>query len=511
MSTSARTSSTRPSQRMVLLPTRGFIADAPHLTASQTAKFLAALRPARGARPSTQTSRYKMQVVDVIGKNGPTLVSMSTPALINLRRSQPGLRIVPEVFYPWPKPAWREDLRLKRKIKATETTVAVTVKVVLSNTGAPVRGADVIAFTNFDERTGASGRTNASGQATLKLPAGTNTVERLYIFPSDSAWPWGKKNHTFSDAPLQVTAIDLAFTDSRIAAYPRRSASDGKGVVVGVIDTGVGPHGALLVSGGANTVVGEDKNDYSDSDQHGTHVAGIIAGDSTRMDSPPENGGKGSGKFRGVASGVTLRAYRVFGKDSEGASNFAIAKAIDQAVADGCDLLNLSLGGGPADTVTSEAIKAARANGVVCVIAAGNDGGAVAFPGRHDLAVCVSALGKRGTWPPHSAQADDVTRPFSEEGWFLASFSNRGPQVDLAGPGLGIISTVPGDIFAVFDGTSMACPAVCGAIARRLANQSEILNMQRNAARADAIVQMAYKAAQDLKLPADLQGLGLAL
>jgi subtilisin len=125
--------------------------------------------------------------------------------------------------------------------------------------------------------------------------------------------------------------------------------------------------------------------------------------------------------------------------------------------------------------------------------------------------VCVSALGKRGTWPAGSAQADDVTRPASEEGWFLASFSNRGPQVDLAGPGLGIISTVPGEVFAVFDGTSMACPAVCGAIARRLASHPEILKMQKNAARADAIVQLAYKAAQDLKLPAQSQGLGLAL
>jgi subtilisin len=254
-------------------------------------------------------------------------------------------------------------------------------------------------------------------------------------------------------------------------------------------------------------VVGEDVKDFSDSDQHGTHVCGIIAGDSTRMTNPPSK----TARFRGVAAGVTLRVYRVFGKNQEGASNFSIAKAIDTAVSDGCDLLNLSLGGGPADTLTSEAIKAARAKGVVCVIAAGNDGGAVSFPGRHDLAVCVSALGKRGTWPPGSAQADDVSRPAGKDGWFLAAFSNRGPEVDLAGPGLGIISTVPGNMFAVFDGTSMACPAVCGAIARRLAGNSDVLKMPRNAARADAIVQLALKAAQDLQLPADFQGLGLAL
>jgi subtilisin family serine protease len=495
------------SSRFVLLPTRGFVPD-PHFTARQTAQFLAALRPARPtAAAAPHVGRYKMEVVDTIGKNGPALVAMSQPALMALRRAQPGLRIVPEVFYPWPQRLRREDLRLKRRIAQAQATGNFTVKVVLGKDGAPVRGADVVAFTDFAQRAGASARTNAKGEATLKLPAGTKTVERLYIFPADSAWPLLKRNHAFSNAALELTPIDLAFTDSRVAAYPRRTAGDGKGVTVGVIDTGVGPHGAVIVSGGANTVVGEDKNDYFDADQHGTHVAGIIAGDSTRMKTQPA----GAGKFRGVASGVTLRAYRVFGKDAEGASNFAIAKAIDQAVADGCDLLNLSLGGGPEDALTSEAIKAARAKGTVCVIAAGNDGGAVAFPGRLDLAVCVSALGKRGTWPAGAVQGDDLTRPVGKDDWFLASFSNRGPQVDLAGPGLGIISSVPGDVFAVFDGTSMACPAVCGAIARRLANHPDVLKMALDAARGDAIVQLAYKAAQDLQLPADFQGLGLAL
>jgi subtilisin len=497
---------TQTTQRFILLPTRGFMADAP-LTTANTMRFLAGLRPAAsvGARAAS-LGRYKMQVLDCIGKNGPTLVELSTGALLTLRRSQPGLRIIPEIFY---QRAWlpRPDLRVRRLAKPAVAVGSITVKVVLAGTDTPVRGADVVAFTDFAERTGASGKTNAKGEATLKLPVGTKSAERLYVFPSDSAWPLLKKNHVFDANPVEITAIDLAFTDSRVAAYPRRNAADGAGVTVGVIDTGVGPHSALAVAGGANTVVGEDADDFSDSDQHGTHVAGIIAGDSTRMDAPPSK----TARFRGVAAGVTLRAYRVFGKKAEGASNFSIAKAIDTAVADGCDLLNLSLGGGPADTLTSEAIKAARARGVVCVIAAGNDGGKVSFPGRHDLAVCVSALGKRGTWPAGAAQADDVTRPASKDGWFLASFSNRGVEVDLAGPGLGIISTVPGDSFAVFDGTSMACPAVCGAIARRLAGSAEVLKMPRNAARADAIVQLAFKAAQDLQLPAQFQGLGLAL
>ena len=62
---------------------------------------------------------------------------------------------------------------------------------------------------------------------------------------------------------------------------------------------------------------------------------------------------------------MTLRSYRVFGKGQDNASNYAIAKAIDAAVADKCDLINMSLGGGDPDTVTSEAIAAAYEAGVV--------------------------------------------------------------------------------------------------------------------------------------------------
>src|SRR5439155_1098494 len=83
---------------------------------------------------------------------------------------------------------------------------------------------------------------------------------------------------------------------------------------------GSGPHKDLSISGGQNTVVGEEPNDFSDNGEgHGTHVAGMIA---ARGTSP--NG------VRGVAPGVELRAYRVFpkkvGNKETRASNFSIAK-----------------------------------------------------------------------------------------------------------------------------------------------------------------------------------------
>jgi subtilisin len=248
-----------------------------------------------------------------------------------------------------------------------------------------------------------------------------------------------------------------------------------------------------------NAVYGEQASDWSDVDGHGTHVAGLIAANG------PD--------FRGMAPGVQLRVYRVFGAKDEGASNFAIAKAIDRAVADGCDLLNLSLGGGPLDVLTDEAIKDARVRGALCVIAAGNDGGPVAWPGRHTLAMAVSAIGVRGRWPRDATQSEEIEKPFGlrfgSDPCFVARFSNRGPEIDLAAPGLGIVSTLPPDALGVMDGTSMACPIATGVLARRLAQRPDLLAHPRNAARADEMERLALSGNLDLGLPRDLQGDGM--
>jgi subtilisin len=488
--------------RFVLLPTRGFTADQPH-NSSATETFLVTLQGmgvqtfevAVPEAPSSERPGYL--VLDSIHSNGAKLVEMSDAVLMWLKRAQPGLRVVREVFYP-PARAPRPDIQTGARMFSSRAVLASnTVTVVFKGTGKPVPGVDLIAFSDYEARKGAKATTDANGEATLEFPSSIHLLERVYVYPAHSAWPVLLKNWSLKKGVIELPAVDVAFKDSRAKAYPLRQADDGRGVTVGVIDTGIGPHHALNVSGGANTVTGEDPNDWSDSDVHGTHVAGIVAG-------------QGQG-FSGVASGVDLRAYRVFGKDSDGASSFAIAKAIDRAVADGCDLLNLSLGGGPEDATTSEAIKAARAQGVVCVIAAGNDGGPVAWPGKHPLALAVSAMGFKGQWPAGAMQSETVMPPLGRDASFIARFSNTGPEIDVTGPGVGIISCIPGDHFGVMDGTSMACPAVTGALARRLALDARVLGMPRDADRADAIVKLALSAASDLGLPPLRQGAGLAL
>ena len=482
--------------RFVLLPTRGFTADEPH-NSSATETFLSTMGAPGVRRPASSadhTARFK--VLDSIQSNGAKLVSMSDVALMKLKREQPGLRVVPEVFYPSMRAPRPRVLTGLQAFSARASLAQLVIKVVLQGSGKLLRGVDVIAFSDHAAGKGAQGTTNAKGEVVLQLPRSVRVLQRVYAYPSHSAWPVLLNDWPLAHGVIELPPIDLAFTDARAKAYPKRALADGAGVTVGVIDTGIGPHAALAVAGGMNAVTGEDPADWSDSDIHGTHVAGIIAG-------------HGSG-FLGMAPGVSLRAYRVFGKGSDGASSFAIAKAIDRAVTDGCDLLNLSLGGGPDDPTTSEAIKAARAKGVVCVIAAGNDGGAVAWPARHPLALSVSALGFKGLWPEGAMQAHTVKPPLGKEQSYIADFSNTGPEIDLAGPGVGVISCIPHDRFGVMDGTSMACPGVTGALARRLAADARTFALPRDGDRADAILKLALSAARDMGLPPFAQGAGLA-
>jgi subtilisin len=102
-----------------------------------------------------------------------------------------------------------------------------------------------------------------------------------------------------------------------------------------------------------------------------------------------------------------------------------------------------------------------------------------------------------------------VLSPFgADKKNYIASFSNIGPEIDLTGPGDGIISTFPGG-YAVLDGTSMACPAVTGAAARILATHPDILRMGRDQARSDEMAKAVFQRAKALGFGPKFEGHGL--
>jgi len=189
---------------------------------------------------------------------------------------------------------------------------------------------------------------------------------------------------------------------------------------------------------------------------HATHVAGIAAGDPTVV--------KGQ-TISGVAPKAYLGNYKAltiptpeFGLDGNSAE---IAAAIDAAVADGMNVINLSLGEPEVDPrrdIVVQALDGAAAAGVVPVVAAGNDFdqfgyGSVSSPGNAPGAITVAAV-------------DASNR--------IADFSSAGPtpvslemKPDVAAPGVDVLSSLPKTqgTFGLLSGTSMATPHVAGAAA----------------------------------------------
>jgi subtilisin len=208
----------------------------------------------------------------------------------------------------------------------------------------------------------------------------------------------------------------------------------------------------------------------------------------------------------------------VFSDPEQGANQGDIANAID-ALSRGAavDVINMSLGSGQASQIEHDAIIDAYERGTVCVCAAGNDGGPVNWPARFPECIAVSAIGVAGWGPAGSLAATRMPLTadrFGRDGVFLANFSSFGPDLLCAGPGVGIVSTVPERFglrtpYLAMDGTSMASPWVTGALTVLLSLNPAFQSLPRDRARADTAKAILRRSCVDLGLPITLQGLGI--
>jgi len=231
-------------------------------------------------------------------------------------------------------------------------------------------------------------------------------------------------------------------------------------VDVAIIDTGIDfQHPDLNVVGGVNCSGGSPfrsscSSGGDDDHYHGTHVAGTVAA----LDN-------GIGVV-GVAPGARLWAVKVLNSQGSGYVSWIVA-GIDWVAANSTtiDVANMSLGGSGFSQAEYDAIQGAVDRGVAFAVAAGNsDADAAGYsPAGFDNVLTVSALADFNGEP--GGGASPTCR--SDQDDTLADFSNWGEAVQIAAPGVCILSTYPierGE-YGTISGTSMASPHAAGALA----------------------------------------------
>jgi serine protease len=180
-------------------------------------------------------------------------------------------------------------------------------------------------------------------------------------------------------------------------------------------------------------------NNPFDDNSHGTHVAGTIGA----------IGNNGVG-VTGINWQVSIAALKFLDSSGSGSTSNAVL-ALNYATAKGIKITNNSWGGGGFSQSMFNAISAARNAGAVFVAAAGNSG---------------SNNDTTANYPSNYAVDNVVAVAATDRNDQLASFSSYGANtVDLAAPGVSILSTTPNNTYSSYSGTSMATPHVSGAIA----------------------------------------------
>lgn len=276
------------------------------------------------------------------------------------------------------------------------------------------------------------------------------------------------------DDPVTVATDDTEYEQQwampRLRLPQAWPISDGSGVTIAVVDTGVDPtHPDLadnLVPG--VEVVGSDTTDnVTDGHGHGTHVSGIVAAVTDNAMG-----------VAGAAPGAHVMPVKALTDTGSGWSS-DVAEGVVYAVDHGADVVNMSLSSGTDNAVLAAAVAYARSQGVVLTAAAGNArqrGNAVAYPAAFPGVIAVAAT--------DATDADAV-------------FSNTGTYVDVAAPGVAIRSTLLGGTYGNMSGTSMAAPHVAAVAALLLAEIDE----QGPVASDDPVFDLLTRTAEDLGEP----------
>ncbi len=250
----------------------------------------------------------------------------------------------------------------------------------------------------------------------------------------DTTYPWQ------DDDPETPWGIERVFNGQYYGDQYTTS------VQVAILDTGVDLDHPDLAANIVWAVDATGGRSADDKNGHGTHCAGTIG-------AVRDNAG-----VVGMYANVEIYAIKVLGNGGRGDwadlvnGIYLACQGPDgvEGTADDADVISMSLGGSSAPQEVHDAIIHAYNLGIVIVAAAGNEGDGdastdeISYPAAYPEVIAVGATDK-----------DDT----------IASFSNSGPYIEVAAPGVNIYSTYKGGGYDTLSGTSMACPHVAGLVA----------------------------------------------
>ncbi len=305
------------------------------------------------------------------------------------------------------------------------------------------------------------------GLTIAKVPNGKTLVGFIDELRNMPEVEYAQPNYIYD---LDTTVVnDLFVTEGaqwhlkKIEAYDAWDVTMGSSdIKVAVLDSGIDlDHEDLIGQVVAQADVVDNDGIAQDDNGHGTHVCGIIA-------AVADNGLGGAG----VAPGVKLIVVDIFQETAGGweATTTDNIEAIDFAIEQGADVINMSFGGNGDDELFEEAINGAVAAGAVCISAAGNNNNADAYY-PSDYEACISVI---------STTSEDTR----------SSFSNYGSAKDISAPGSSIKATYFDGGYKTYSGTSMAAPVISGVAALMLSVNPSLTIEQ--------IKQMLYGTAVDL-------------
>jgi subtilisin len=394
---------------------------------------------------------------------------------------------------------------------------------VVGKDGAPLAGAEVSLFGGLLP---AAGLTDASGQLTLTVHGDSpHTISGIYVKPRADYWSFYQRDPDLSPDEPNVVGLQALSDWPPMPGFPGRSTIGwggramrldqvpqsfrGQGVKVAVIDSGAATTHANLnrIHAGFDVIKDNEQTWNDDQLGHGSHCAGVIAG------YDPSFG------IRGFAPDAEIHVCKLF----PGGQISQLIEALEYCIEHQVDVVNLSLGGtGPSPALEQQILRAKRA-GVACIAAAGNSGGPVQYPAASPHVLAVAAVGKLEEFPRDSYHVETIQPDVDAQGYFTAKFSCFGPEIDVCAPGVGIVSSVPPNNFAAWDGTSMAAPHITGLAALMLAHRPDFQGQGRlrSAERVERLFQLIRLSARRVSqaaparvgygLPDALVALGLAV